>query len=211
MKKLSFLAIPALLLACGAYADQRGADWDIGPKINGKNYSVGMPSRLYDSRDGASFDFPYPRESAGHVHYVTKPTGPLDQARRVTLRYRIDAVPGARFIARERPDLPATLSLYFQRGGDNWSARGRYETYRWYVTKDHMIPLRPGVHEVTVNLTDDWRGVGGSTAKTDPREFRDALANADRIGFVFGNPTGRGHGVYSTAPARFTVLDFDVR
>lgn len=211
MKKLSFLAIPALLLACGASADQRGADWQIGPTINGKNFSVGMPSRLYDSQEGASFDFPFPRESAGHVHYVTTETGPLDRARSVTLRYRIDAAPGTRFIARERTDRPATLSLYFQRRGDNWSAQRQYETFRWYVAADHMIPLTPGVHEVTVDLIDDWKAVSNSTATSNPRAFREALANASRIGFVLGSAGGRGHGVYSTAPARFTVLDFEVR
>lgn len=211
MKKLTFLAIPALLLAYGASADQRGADWQIGPSINGKNHSVGMPSRLYDSREGASFDFPSPRQSVGHVNYVTKSTGPLHGAKAVTLRYRIDAAPGTRFIAREKTDRQATLSLYFQRSGDNWSARNQYETFRWYVTADHMIPLTPGVHQVTVDLTDDWKAVGSSTAKNNPRAFRDALANANRIGFVFGSSGGRGHGVYSTAPARFTVLDFNVR
>lgn len=211
MNKLLVLAVPAFLMTCAAAASEVASRWDIGPVINGKNYSVGMPRNLSESRDGPSFDFPYASEAAGHVHYVTKPTGSLRNADSITLRYRIDAAPGTRILARERPGRPATVSLYFQRRGDNWSARGRYESYRWYVVHNKMMPLTPGVHEITVDFEDDWKAVLGSTAENNPAGFRDALAHADKVGFVFGSAGGRGHGVYATGPAKFTLLKFEIR
>ncbi len=212
MNRLILSAIVLLAAIIGtAAAAQRDAAWSIGPVINGLNYSVGMPETLRDGREGPQFDFPYPDARAGHVHYVTRRTGSLEGARSVTLRYRIDAAPGTRLIAREHGDREAQLSLYFQRRGDNWSARGPYEAYRWYVLGDKMMPLAPGTHSVTVDLAKDWKGVGASRSDRETRAFRDALANADRIGFTFGSKGGRGHGVYATAPARFTLLEFQVR
>lgn len=154
------------------------------------------------------FAFP---SRGGEVHYVTTKVNSLSDASRIHIRYRIEARPGSKFIASEHPDRPATLSLYLQRRGDNWSAKGRYETYRWYVVGHKMLPLVPGTHEVTVDLKNDWTAVMGTTSKSNPAAFRDALANADEVGFVFGSAGGRGHGVYSTGPATFTLLDFDIR
>ena len=208
MKKRLLLALPAALLAVHATASDRGFDWEIGPNIKGRNHSVGMPSVMDDSRDGPSFEFPTRR--SGLVKYVTIGTRPLDDARSVTIRYRVDAPPGTRFIAPERPNAAPMVSLYFQRRGDNWSASGRYATYRWYAARDKTLPLTPGVHQVTLDMDKDWVGVMGARAQGNPG-FYDALANAERIGFVFGTDGGRGHGVYATEPARFTLLDFDIR
>lgn len=211
MKKTLVLALSAISLASIASASDRTNGWEIGPEIRGKNYSVGMPSSLREGEDGPFFDFPYPDVRAGHVHYVTHPARSLLGAKEIRLRYRIDAAPGTRFHPRENPRAAATLSLYFQRRGDNWTARRGYETYRWYVSSDKMMPLRPGVHEVTVSLDDNWTAVTRSNARNNPEAFRGALANTDRVGFVFGSSGGRGHGVYATAPARFTLLDFEIR
>ena len=204
------LCSAAALLGTAAIA-QRASDWSIGPVIQGQNYSVGMPPVLKEGRSGPYFDFPYPDARAGHVHYVTRPTGSLADARSITLRYRIDAAPGARLLAREHPDREAQLSLYFQRRGDDWSARGRYETYRWYAMPARMMPLTPGTHRVTIDLANDWKAVGASRSNRQVSQFRDALEDAGRIGFTFGSRGGRGHGVYATGPARFTLLDFTIR
>lgn len=204
------LAACTALVAVPAVA-QYAPSWNIGPIIRGKNYSQGMPAQLRDTREGAQFDFPGPTQRDGHVHYVTTPVQSLAGARSITLTYRIDAEPGTRFMAVDYPQNPATLSLYFQRAGDNWTARGRYETYRWYVTGDKMVPLSPGTHKITVDLVDDWKAVGSTTAASNPQAFREALANADKVGFTFGSAGGRGHGVYATGRARFTVVSFDIR
>lgn len=189
---------------------QRAEGWEIGPFYKGRSRSPGMPARAVQAGDTAYFDFPWPDARAGHVHYVTRPTGPLTGAREIVLRYRIDGERGVRFHPQEHPERKATLSLYFQRRGDNWKARGRYATYRWYAPEGMMGPVTPGTHEVRVPLDANWVAVLGATSHTAPGAFADALDNAARVGFVFGSRGGRGHGVYATAPARFTILDFRI-
>ena len=108
---------------------------------------------------------------------------------------------------------PGTVSLFFQRRGDNWSARGRYALYRWYAPAHTVQEIAPGIHEMTVRLDDPAWGsvVGGIKAGDRPRAFERSLANASRVGLVFGSTAARGHGVYATAPARFELLDFEIR
>jgi len=188
----------------------RASEWQIGPILDGRSYSPGMP-RHADRRDGAaSFDIPWPTPREGHVHYVTLPTGPLTGARRIVLRYRIEGERGLRILPEENPRQKATLSLYFQRHGDTWNAKGRYATYRWYAPAAMMGPLTPGTHEVSVPLDANWVAVQGANRNSAPEAFDEALENASRVGFVLGSSGGRGHGVFATAPARFTILDFRV-
>ena len=182
--------------------------WEIGPFIRGKNYSVGMPVAPQQAFDGARFVIPGPSAKNGHVHYVTMATGPLAGAKRITLKYRIDAGPGTRFVPQEHPDRKATLSLYFQRSGDRWSAR--YSDWRWYSPANRVVELKPGTHSITIGLDEDWVAMMGPGAKANPKGFRRALNETARIGFVFGSEGGRGHGVYATRPSRFTILDFRV-
>ena len=184
--------------------------WEIGPVIRGKNYSVNMPATLRPTRDGASFEFPGPTAREGHVHYVTLPVRSLDGARSVTIRYRIDAPHGPRSIPQEQPEENATLSMYFQRHGDSWNGKGRYQHYRWFAPAGTLHRLRPGTHEKTIPLDGRWTNVQGQTAAANREMFADALREAGRIGFTFGSSSRRGHGVYATQPARFTLLDFEI-
>ena len=204
----AFVSGAAPALAQDRYGPAR--DWDIGPFIRGRNYSVGMPAHPTASGRGWFFDFPGPRRRDGHVHYVTRQTGPLDMARGIRMRYRIDARRGARFVPQEHPDQPATLSLYFQQAGDDWSGRGDGRFARWYSPRRRQFPLTPGEHEITVMFDENWLSVMGSDRASLPREFARALANAGRVGITFGSRRARGHGVFATAPARFTLLDFRV-
>ena len=48
-------------------AEMVAANWEIGPIINGKNYSVGMPASPTQTSEGWAFDFPL---SPGSVHYL---------------------------------------------------------------------------------------------------------------------------------------------
>lgn len=198
----------ALLASVALAAAPPAGAWEIGPIIRGKNYSVNMPLRPTATRAGPSFEIPGPSAAEGHVHYVTIPTRPLDGAKRIVLRYRIDAAPGTRFVAQESPALPATLSLYFQRAGDGWTTR--QPDWRWYAPTNRTMRLQPGTHTVSIGLDEDWIAMTGPAAHANPRGFAEALAQTQRVGFVFGSEGGRGHGVYATAPARFTILDFRV-
>lgn len=200
----TLLAMAGSAFAAGPAAGQ----WEIGPVIRGKNYSYRMPLRPEARRDGPSFAIPGPSAADGHVHYLTVPTGPLAGARRITLTYRIDAAPGTRFVPQETPDQAATLSLYFQRAGDGWTMR--QPDWRWYAPHARTVPLRPGTHRVSIALDENWVAMSGSDAQSNPRGFAAALADTARVGFVLGSSSGRGHGVFATAPARFTILDFRV-
>lgn len=197
-------ASPALAQSANAAA------WEIGPIVRGRNLSVGMPPTPSQARRGWYVDFPYPHVGAGHVHYLSTNAGPLIGRRRIVMRYRIDAAPGVRFVPRERPGTPATISLYLQRAGDNWTARGPYENYRYFAPAHTVAPITPGEHVMSVELDGRWTSVNGTPAARDPASFRDALAEAESVGIVLGWPGGRGHGVFSTGPARLTVLSFQV-
>lgn len=210
MRKLALVAMAsAALLSSPAIGGGPPAEaWEIGPIIRGKNYSQRMPLRPDDSRAGPSFAIPGPTAAQGSVHYLTVPTGPLRGARAIVLTYRIDAAPGTRFVPRESPQLPATLSLYFQRAGDGWTVS--QPDWRWYAPANRTMLLRPGTYTVRIGLDEDWVAMTGPGAHANPRGFAEALAATARVGFVFGSEGGRGHGVYATAPARFTILDFRV-
>lgn len=215
MRKLTLFGAIALLTSGAAVLAQDIARapteaWIIGPIIRGKNYSVGMPLHPTPARAGWSFEFPYPDVRAGHVHYVTTGSGSLAGKSRIVMRYRIDGARGVRFVPREYPQFPATVSLFFQRSGDSWSAK-RHEHHRWWSPDASMKELAPGEYEMRVSLSDpNWVPVMSGNAAGNPQAFRDALLNAERVGLVFGSNGGRGHGVYATAPARFTLLSYRV-
>lgn len=212
-RALAALTALALALLAGASpaAAQDAASWEIGPIIRGKNYSQGMPLRPQPMRSGWSFDFPVGSREAGHVHYVTFRPGPVAPRSRIVVRYRVDARAGTRFVPQESPELRGTASLYFQRRGDNWSAKGRFEHYRWYAPAATVQQITPGEHRISIALDDpNWISVMGRTAGSNPGAIEAALADIDRIGLVFGSAEARGHGVYATAPARFTLLGFQI-
>ncbi|MEL7690728.1 hypothetical protein [Citromicrobium bathyomarinum] len=205
-------AILSTALAVGvastvAAQNERSA-WSIGPVIRGENYSFRMPAAMRPSPAGSTFDFPYPTARDGHVHYVTTPTRSLANASRITLRYRIDTAPGTRFVPEEHPDETATLSLYFQRAGDRWTMRTPH--HRWYSPTEKVVPLSAGTHTISIALDEAWIAMAGGSRNTLLKDFDRALAQANTVGFVFGSASGRGHGVYATGPARFTLLDFEI-
>jgi hypothetical protein len=186
--------------------------WQIGPIIRGRNHSVGMPLQPIPAGRGWYFDFPHPHLGAGHVHYVTFNPGPIAGASRIVVRYRVEAPRGVRFLPREHPQEPATVSLFFQRRGDTWRGRGAFEYFRWYAPPPTVRPLAPGEYEMSVSLNDPrWISVQGRPASTNPEAFRAALAETQSLGLVFGSPSARGHGVYSTGPARFRLISFQLR
>lgn len=212
MHKPIIAALLALTVTAAGFAAAPGAgDWEIGPVIRGKNYSQGMPPRPRPTPNGWSFDFPTPNAGAGHVHYVTFRPGSLAGKSRVVIRYRVDAKQGTRFVPQEDQDLPAIVSLYFQQRGDSWTAKGRFEHYRWYAPDATVRELAPGEREMIVRFDDpQWTSVQGKTSGSNPGALEQSLAEVDRIGLVFGSARARGHGVFATAPARFTLLSFRI-
>lgn len=207
------LAVPA---ACGdtsadvaaAAVPSGPAAWTIGPIVRGRNYSQGVPLHPTPRR-GGGWHIDLPR-APGSVHYVTFRHGPLAGRSRIVLRYRLEVEPGARLLAASDGKSGSMITLYFQRSGDNWSGRGRFETYRWYATFATQAPIEPGSHEMVASLGGAWTAVEGTSARANPAAFRAALANTDQVGFVLGGGDGYGHGVFATGRARLIVTDFRV-
>ena len=149
-------------------------------------------------------------QAPGSAHYVTFRHGSLAGKRRIVMRYRVEAAPGVRIVPLTMPGSPSIITLYFQRAGDNWSGKRRFETYRWYATFATQSPVTPGEHVITAPLSGNWTAVQSSSARSNPAAFRDALLNADQVGFVLGGGDGFGHGVFATGPARIVVTDFRI-
>ena len=202
----ALFAIGGTALAAAEFSNQ---NWEIGPVIGARNYSPGMPPAPVTQRRGWYFDFPAPR--AGSVHYVTVNSGPLAGARRIVVRYRVEAERGTQFVAEQTPDWPATVSVYLQRRGDGWNVKRGFEFYRWYAPNPTLRQLAPGVGEITVSLGDPgWVSVQGRAAGEFPEQFTAALRDTVNVGLVFGSQQARGHGVYATAPARFRLESFRI-
>jgi hypothetical protein len=206
---LALLASAAAAIPISLNAMPGAEAWEIGPMVRGRNYSVGMPAHPRPGPRG-SLVMDFPTAGSGEVDALTTAVGPLAGARQVTLRYRVDAARGTRFVAVELPEQPATVSLYFQQAGDNWSARGRYASYRWYAPGHAVVPLTPGEHTVTVRFDEAWTNVNGQRNGAVPAGYAAALQNTARIGVAFGSEERRSHGVYATGPARFTLLSLDI-
>ncbi len=213
---LPFLGLGILFAQPAAGKPVAGTDpmdptaWEIGPITPTRNYSVNMPLTPSPHPDGWSFDFPQPDKAAGHVHYVTFKHGPLTGKSRIVMRYRIEADPGVQLYPTNYPGWPSILTLYFQRRGDDWTAKGKFEAYRWWATFRVQMPITPGTHELSVGLDENWTAVQNSSAVNNPKGFRDAIRDAERVGFTFGGGDGYGHGVFATGRARFVLTSFEV-
>lgn len=193
--------------ASTTFGERPASAWVIGPIIDGRSYSRRMPLHPSPRRNGGWYiDLP---QAPGSVHYVTFRHGSLAGKTRIVMRYRVEAEPGVRIMPRNYPQWTGSITPYFQRSGDNWTARGRFETYRWYATFTTR-GLVPGEHEIVAPLNAKWTAVETSTARTNPRAFHEAIVDADEVGFVLGGGDGFGHGVFASGPARLVVLDFRV-
>ena len=182
--------------------------WTIGPIIRGRNYSRGMPLRP-SPRTAGGWQVEIP-QAPRSIHYVTFRHGSLVGKSRIVMRYRIEADPGVKIVPRTAPASPSMITLYVQRSGDDWSARGQYEAYRWFANFATQSPVTSGDHVLIAPLSGNWSAVQSSTARTNPAAFRAALADADEVGFVLGGGDGLGHGVSATGRARLIVTSFRV-
>lgn len=80
---------------------------------------------------------------------------------------------------------PAFVHLYVQRKGDDWSARGGKENYRFYSP---LVPLEAGRIVLDYPL-EGWTNVRG---KPNEAEFQNTLRNIDNWGVRFGPHGVRG-------------------
>lgn len=180
------------------------SNWEIGPIISGKDYSVGMPLSPTETSDGWAFAFPL---SPGSVHYVTFHNGSLAGRTHIVIHYRIDADASVNFLPVCCAQLDSTgPTLYFQQSGDDWNTDGM----RWWATFAAPYRIKPGEYTIDVPLDGDWTSVNSMTAAKNPAQFQIAKQNADRVGFTFGGGDGYGHGVYTSGTAHFVLLSFTI-
>jgi len=211
-KRLVGLLAAVFLASCGSDNEPSApppynpGGWTIGPIINGQNFSKGSLDPMPTS---SGYVFPLGPDT--HVHYVTRPTGPLNNAQAIVLTYRLDLPEGASVLPTTNPlpGAPALITLYFQRAGDDWSGVGPFETYRWWATFATQT-LEPGEHTIIARMDGNWSAVMTSDRNKNPQAFLDALAHASQVGFTLGGGTGYGHGVFATRPAAFTIEKFEV-
>jgi len=197
------LLIPlALAIALAVmFAWRRRAEpdgWSLGPIIKGRNRSRGRLTlgRILGEEGLWSLD-------GGEPHYVTRSAYDLSLGARIRLRYRVEGT----MRPVEKPSADPLLTLYFQREGDDWSARGPKRHYRWYSKA--RLPLAPGDYEAFVDVEPrDWFSVLGEPGEDNPRIFERAVREAVRVGVVLGWQGRAGHGV--TLDGRFTMLQFAI-
>jgi len=196
------------------------AAWHIGPRLPGDwgNRSPGMPEHPAPAPDGWQIDLPIgvdlPLGEGPKVGYLTFRHGPLTGKRRIRMRYRLEMDPDVRVLAVPEIDpashIPARLTLYFQREGDDWSGRGEFEAYRWWHTAA-IHYLAEGEHEIVAPLGSGWSAVETSTLASNWPGFLAAIDETCCVGFVLGgNEIGLGHGARATGKARMTVTHFQV-
>jgi hypothetical protein len=167
-----------------------------------------MPLRPTPRRAGGwKVELPRPPAS---LHAVTFRHGSLSGKSQFVMRYRIEADPGVRILPRTSPGSPSIITLFFQRGGDNWSGRGPFEAYRWYATFASQSPITPGEHLMVAPLSGNWTAVERSSARSNPAAFRAAVVGADQVGLVLGGGDGFGHGIFATGRARLIATSFRV-
>lgn len=150
--------------------------------------------------NGNTVHIPGPPGVAGTI--VQRASG-LSKARKIFLRYHLSGS----VVAQEIPESPATITLYFQRRGDDWSARGAKEAYRWYASfaKQDLVP---GEHTIEASLDGNWTAVLTSSRESNPAMFQAALAEAEYVGVVLGGADGLAHGVQG--PATLSLLEWRV-
>jgi hypothetical protein len=149
-------------------------------------------------------------QAGGSVNYVTR-TLSLTGKSQLHLTFRIDADPGTTIVPTSTGSGPAIITLHFQRCGDNWSAQGKYETYRWYATGFSIMPLEPGEFTISAPLNTGWTAIMTSSIESNPAAFEAAKNDTCRVGFVLGGGTGYGHGIMAVGGnATLTIVDWQV-
>ena len=203
----TIIALTLLLASCGGDHDSPKPrptpipvnGWQIGPIIDGKNYSINMPLQPSKDSEGWYLDFGPDSEP----HYVTFQHGPLNGKSLIRGHFKIE---GEGYIfGKACPSNPSSITLYFQKRGDDWSTYGN----RWWATFATKMPIEVGQEfEIVAPLDGPWTSVMTKTHDNAPMDFAESVRDADRIGFTFGDCESYGHGARATGPVR---VYFDVK
>lgn len=195
---LAFFGGLALVFAIRFYLNRTWQNgWLIGPFVNGKNHSKNMPLRPEITSTGWCIGL----TTDSKVDAVLTNCDGVSGTIRAKFRIKGSVVPF------EQHDSSPLISLYFQQKGDNWSAKGDMQYYRWY--SGQIATFVAGDGELIIPLTPElWGSVFGRNGADHSERFAEAMKNAHRVGIVFGWSAGRSHGV--TGNAVFELLEWNV-
>lgn len=209
MKSILIAALVLFLAGCPSsggtkHSDYRPVDtgsshgWAIGPIVKSKNYSENLPAYPVTQGEGWYVDF----ASNSQLDAVVWRGAPnLTGATKIVMRYQVTGT----FTPADGAG-SARVGLMFQRKGDNWSGKGKYQTYRWYTTGRPVIQVGEGLLEIPFDASL-WNDVQG---KNNYPEFVSAMSDVDNIEVVFGSDLAASHGVYGAPPARFTMISLQI-
>ncbi len=168
-------------------------NWELQYSANAKLSSplIGLCVLKFPTEDG--------------VHYLVKEVNGITSPM-VTASFVIKPI-GATFVSAGGK-VPK-VRLYLQRQGDDMSAKGNMQYYRWW-SNPAAVELESGVWHLSAPLKpDQWQDVLGKMGTTNPDMFHQAVTNASYLGMTFGDDTGFGHGVWSKKDGfKFKLLTF---
>ena len=185
---------------------------DLTPNDWGITWSSAMPDHPSPLNNGWSFDVP---NGTGHVNYVVVPfqaTLPLE-GKTISMTFRVVSTNPAYSAEVEAGESnPASLHLFFQRAGDDWSGDGPMQYYRWWCGSDGYLLGSQDNQTITLSCTlanTGWMSVRGGS---DPTDFKAALDNIAYVGFTLGGIGGWGHGVRLTSgTAQFQLIGYQIQ
>ena len=153
------------------------------------------------------FVFPA-RTNHQSVNYVYTKAPALTVGQTITLNYSVDGdATFAPVDVNEQP--PASMSLFFWRGGDNLSGQGEYVYYRWFCTQKVILQLGDNQTLSCPIAAAKWVSVfgeNGANSAASQAGFAAALKFAAYAGVTFSGKFFAGHGVWTTSgSATFTI------
>lgn len=172
-------------------------------------YSKNVPAEMTQASDGTYF-VDLPSQDDG-LHYVVENASGKGLAigKTLTMTY---SVTGSGNVRSVQGDTPGWVTPYMQRAGDDLTAKGAMQQYRYWGHPSSGLTV--GDYTVSVPITaDKWSDVLGAYGTEYPNGFSDCVANALVIGFTFGDPGqgATGHGCYvKDGTARFTLKSFTI-
>lgn len=210
IKVISALILALFLTACGGgdstpppRPPQPVVQLTMDPNSWNFEHSPNMGIHPTAHPGGWYFEFP----SSDGVHYLTQRfSGSLGSALNVTflvdktadtVLHEVDTSCGS--------DNPM-VRLYFQRTGDNLSAQGIYEFYRFWSEPRSLNSTEPQAFSIDLS-PEKWSSVLGQSGSVNPDMFYAAVKDVQAVGMTFGGCSG-GHGVYSNGSAQFIVTEF---
>jgi hypothetical protein len=219
---MRLLGLLLLAFLAGCSEDQPtppGMPWTIGPIIDTKDYSQGMPLHPVGTDQNWYFDFPRydedpsttcaPKKNCPGVHYVQRTVNSSIADKKVINIAWHTVTTGTPVYQYELdPDnhgcrSPARVTVILQHTNDDWVTY----YYRWF--SNARLELTAGSGNFAIPLTiDQWADVMGGT---DASRFADTLSHLANFGVVFGGGCAAGHGLnVANGTARFTMTGWTI-